>query len=202
MNSLDITTPKIFELHSVLPNEEYFIKDEVGFGSRGSYKCLGNEIPGNLSGKLIQQVCHSPEITVDTLVVNKKVYTLARERIEVKAGVCVKARVFHNEEIEAILQKISDNIELPIISCVQFMTDAEGKWSLTDFNLRPGAATAISSCSGFKIVQAALSLYLNEKLTQSFNSSMVYTPPHLPAYSPLNEKYVMRVYQEIITTHE
>jgi hypothetical protein len=188
LKSIDIATPEIFKADSIEPEKEYYIKDIVGFGSRGAYSALGSTLNLIENNKLIQELCFKPEVSADVFVYKKRIFVLCRERIEVKAGVCTKARIFYDDVIRKIIEKIAHNIELPIVSCIQFMKNSNNEWSLTDFNLRPGAGTAMSAAVGFQCVRAALAIWLNND--EDVDSLLKY---------PIGTVYVIRTYQEIIT---
>jgi carbamoylphosphate synthase large subunit len=186
LRGIGVETPRLYTSEMVDPAEEYYIKDSIGFGSRGAYRAAGNQLRNLEEGKLIQELLFPPEITVDVFVHKGKVFSLCRERIEIKSGVSTKARTFTDKVIQKNLERIAESIELPVVTCVQFMTNNKKEWSLTDFNLRPGAGTAMSALVGFQCVRAALALWLGE----SIESLLQY--PH-------EQKFIVRAYQEILT---
>lgn len=188
LNKVGVDTPKCIEPEYLQSHLEYFVKDIVGFGSRNAFKDLGCNLKNISDRQIIQELCFNPEITVDVLCIDKKVYTICREREEVKAGVCTKARIFYDGEIQKIVERVSDNIELPSISCVQFMKNKENKWVLTDFNLRPGGGTALSAAVGFQAVRVAIGNWLDEK--QDVDDLLV---------CKKQDNFVVRAYEEIIT---
>jgi hypothetical protein len=189
LNHIGIATPDIYNNIDCLDaTKEYIIKESIGYGSRSIKRAKGENILQIEDGKIIQDICFSPEITVDAINNNGDIYALCRERLEVKAGVCTKARVFFDKKIIDILKTISKNIELPTVFCVQFMKDENDNWSLTDFNLRAGAGTAMSDIVKFQVVRAALSIWL--KKTDNIDIYL--------KYQSIN-RYVVRTYREIIT---
>jgi hypothetical protein len=185
---IGITTPRIFDESSINPEREYYIKDIIGFGSRGAYKTFGKTFDTTSHDKIIQEICRPPEITVDVLRYNKKIFIICRERIEIKSGVSTKVRIFYDKEIYKIIEKIACVIELPTVSCIQFMKNNNDAWTLTDFNLRSGAGTAMSAIVGFQCIHAALAIWLDAH--ENIESLLKY---------PVGDKYVVRTYQEIIT---
>ncbi len=189
--SLDIPTPHIFKSAAAIdPNGAYFAKAPVGCGSRGS--CLidgkaAEEIISHGKGQVVQEICHAPEITVDIAHDGRKIYTVCRERVEIRLGVSTKCRVYHDSDIQHILERIVAKIDLPPVFCVQFMRDAHNRWSLTDFNLRSGGGTAISAAVGFEAVRFAAAQWLGLPADSTWVSI------------PAQEHYVVRAYQEIVT---
>lgn len=184
-----IITPRIFELSEISLEKEYFVKDEIGFGSRGARRIKGKDIV-NLSGKqIIQELCDLPEVTVDVVNSNGKIYSMCRERIEIKLGVCTKAKVFYDEELQKLIELIAKNINLPEICCVQFMKDSLNRWTLIDFNLRSGGGTALSAATGYQAVRAAINMWcgistnIAQLLPQNFSE----------------KRYVVRTYREVLT---
>jgi len=178
--------PKSFQFNEIKPEENYFVKPIRGFGSRGAQLKKGKAIV-NDSNFIIQEVCLKPEVTVEIYADEKQVKAICRERIEVKSGVSTKARFFKDDEIFNIIKKLTKFISFPIASCVQFMKNTEQKWCITDLNLRLGAGTALSTAIGFDLTRAFLNkLLFNKEVDKYLNI-------------PDSEKYVVRVYKEIVT---
>jgi hypothetical protein len=185
LTEIGITTPHLYSSNEVYPEKDYYIKDIIGFGSLGVYKAKGSMLKNIDETKVIQELLFRPEITVDVFTQSKKVWTLCRERIEIKSGVSTKIRAFSDENIQKTIEQIASSIELPTVSCIQFMTNEKGQWSLTDFNLRPGAGTAMSDAVGFQSLRAALTVWLNMGIKNLLQ------PPN-------EDKYVVRAYEEFV----
>ena len=113
---------------------------------------------------------------------------ICRERLEVKAGVCTKARIFHDQELYERIRVISDAHELPVASCFQFMRSSQKGWVLTDSNLRVGAGSALCAAVGWNLPMAAMSVWLGqpEKAASFLNYDG-------------RERYVTRVFEEVVT---
>lgn len=188
LNSIGVKVPKVYSLNEIENNKEYILKPRKGFGSRGVIKCKGNEIKEKYStDSIIQEVCKPKEITVEVFKTEDTLKTICRERIEVKSGVCTKTRIFRDNELNNIVNKIVSNIEFPVASCIQFMLNEKGEWCVTDINLRLGAGTALSSKVGWQLASASLSYWIgNEKSYDDFFDKLE------------EEKYVVRVYEEIV----
>ena len=191
LKDIEIATPMLYAADKVEENRFYYIKKAVGFGSRGARKQKGSEIrTGVIEDEIIQEYCFPPEITVDALYTGKTLHCVCRERIEVKAGVCTKARIFFEEEIQETLEKIAAYIQLPALFCVQFMQDEGGRRLLTDFNLRIGGGTALSAAAGFQAARAAFMVWLDDGEP---GEDWLKTP------LPLEERFVLRTYQEWVS---
>lgn len=190
LHRIDVTTPQNFKVPSELcPDRLYFLKDTVGCGSKGVQTVSGRDISAMqfLEGKIIQEICRKPEITVDVVQDGGKVFTICRERIEIKLGVSTKCRLYYDPEIQGIMERIAAQVELPEVCCVQFMKNSEDKWCLIDFNLRSGGGTAMSAQAGFEAVRYAAAQWLGQPANEAW------------LHVPEKERYVVRAYREIIT---
>jgi carbamoylphosphate synthase large subunit len=170
-----------------LPDGALFAKPRRGRGSigarplasRGEARALGDEF-------VVQQRLPGPEITVDAFASDSLFRALCRERIEVKAGVCTKARVFESEELAGIVARICGALHLRGASCVQLIGDGRGGFFVTDVNPRPGAGTALSAAAGVDFLSAHLAATLGRDPS-----------PFLP---PLGrERFVVRRHVELVT---
>lgn len=188
-DQIGIDVPKEISYKDVNSNDVYFIKPLNGFGSRGAKKVFGKEILENKNlykDFIIQELCEEPEVTVEIFYKSKQKYSyIIRERVETKAGVSTKAKFIQDTEIDSILKVIFEKIDLPRTSCIQFMKK-NTKWMLTDFNLRLGAGTALSSAIGWDLVYAFLIDLIDVD------------DPFLYLNKPDTIKKVVRVYQEIV----
>jgi len=156
MQSIGIPTPETFTAEDIerkyVP-ECLFIKPRNGFGSLGARGITRNAIlamrENELQNFIVQEVCSGPEVTIDAFVDAKLGHCVVtcRERIEIKSGVCTKARLFANTELEDLARRIGFALEIRGSFCFQVMR-AKDKWVVTDLNLRPGAGTALSCAIG------------------------------------------------------
>ena len=123
-----VPTPRLFSVDQVQGQEEYFVKPAIGFGSRNARKMTGAQIlESDMTGMIIQELCLPQEITVDISCVQGQVTCVCRERVETKAGVCTKARVFRNVAVEQDIRKIAEMVPLPECCCAQFMKGTSGE---------------------------------------------------------------------------
>lgn len=184
-----INVPKMYNIDDISDEQEYFIKPKFGFGSRGSELITGNEINvKKVKDMVIQEVCSRPEITVEIFSYNNFISTVCRERIETKSGVCTKARIFYDEEFNEKILKIAKFVKLPVASCIQFMKNSNYEWCLTDFNLRLGAGTALSSAVGFELTKAAIACWMGKpEIASKFLKK------------PNIDRFVVRTFNEVIT---
>jgi len=189
LNKNSISTPKTYEKNDVLDNEKkYVVKPILGFGSKG-VEILNGDIMSKKELKddvLIQEVCNPPEVTVDVFNNNNDIRIACRERLEVKAGVCTKARIFKDEKIEKLTKQICEAIDMPIAFCYQIMKDNDDNWSVTDLNPRIGAGTALSSACDWTLAAAILTFYSGGNKPQQYLNNIS------------KDKYVVRIYDEIL----
>ena len=137
---------------------------------------------------IVQPLCELPEYTVDVFRSGdgRLVRAVARERLEVKAGVCTKARVFEDDTLEALADRLSKGLDLRGAFCFQVMREAAGgRFVITDVNARPGAGTRLTVACGVNILAA------------TFADVWGGTPNHfLPRLE--RERHVVRQYEEYV----
>lgn len=181
-------TPKIYDPAFLPPSKSVFLKPRIGNGSRDSQIITPSSLKqkGELDDFIIEELCSPPEITAEIFHYRNQTHFILRERLEVKAGVCTKARFFTEPKIASVITRLTKKIKFPVASCIQFMRNQKNKWCITDINLRLGAGTALSTSVGFQLARASLSVWLNEK-----------TPYQTLLTPPQPETYAVRVYQEI-----
>ena len=137
----------------------FFAKPKIGIGSKDAQiiNIETTKIDKTFfDDYLLQEICEKPEITVDSFYDNKEnnLYIYCRERIEVKTGVSVKARVFFDAELYDISKKIAVNINQAGAICFQVMKNKDGYYVVTDLNLRTGAGTNMTCSAGFDILSS------------------------------------------------
>ena len=158
-----IVVPREFKVSEIDPTQDYFVKPVQGNGSIGARKANGAEIINtDMSGYVIQELCNEPEVTVECVCYRGKISAVARERLASKAGVCTKARVHNNEELNAIIERLSCIIPLPFLFNIQFMKGKNDNWIITDVNLRAAGGMGLSYAAGWDAVTAMAKIMLNE----------------------------------------
>lgn len=193
----NINSPKTSSLDSFRANPVYpvFVKPRRGVGSRGA-RSLGT--PAELAScdgeadLVFQDLCEGPEVTVDVLKTSIGVIAIARERLEVKAGVSTKGRVWYSQELAEIGSKIADAFKLEGLFCFQAMKQS-GEWSVTDINPRTGGATAMTAAAGINLYEEYFLHIAGSKDDARFLTL-------LEKATNLAETFVIRYYQEQITT--
>ena len=171
------------------PCRRFFLKPEQGFGSKGARIAEAEEAlraVARESDLMIQELCNEPEITVE--VFNQStVLSLCRERLETKDGVCTKARIFVDDALQSIAERLCGILDLPIAFCFQVMTGKGGELLITDVNPRLAAGTALCTACGWSLASAALASWGD----LPFHSlDFLRTLP--------GDKHVVRVYQELV----
>jgi carbamoylphosphate synthase large subunit len=136
---------------------------------------------------IAQELLTAPELTLDCFrSLTGRVRAVCRERIEVKSGVCTKARVFENQDLSELAAAVGQELALTGGYCLQVMRDRDtGAWKLTDINPRPGAGTRLTTAVGVDIPAATLAL--------AFGTDPWGFLPRLE-----REHFVVRQYREIV----
>jgi carbamoylphosphate synthase large subunit len=171
----------------------WFAKPRWGRGSVGARLIANKEefcrICGEADKTVFQEPCEPPEVTVDAFATRTSgdVYSICRERLETKAGVCTKARAFQDSQLVELAKRLSLELGLRGVFCFQAMrSPSNAGWLITDINPRPGAGTAMSAAIGFDPMKACLAEMLEIEFT-----------PYL--HMPIQPRFIMRTYCEHVT---
>ncbi|MBE2316897.1 ATP-grasp domain-containing protein [Solirubrobacter sp. CPCC 204708] len=133
------------------------VKPRSGFGSRGlriaeSETELEEIRRAAEPGLVAQPRLRGDEYTIDALRTRDgSTRAVARERIETKAGVSTKARVFEDAVLTELAARLADGLELTGPFCFQVIDGA-----ITDVNPRPGGGTRMTVAAGVDLHCAAL----------------------------------------------
>ncbi len=171
LSEIGVPTPMKPDLTEASRGGEWFVKPVNGVGSRGARRISAEELHGydqtTRETLIVQEVCKEPEVTVDSFHDDRTgaSFVYCRERLETKAGVCTKARVFFDPELAAIAKKIARGLRQRGTLCFQVMKGLKG-WVVTDLNLRSGAGTAITCSAGFDVLAAAFACRAGEDYTK------------------------------------
>lgn len=167
-------------------------KPRQGIGSRGVFVIETAEQLHGLADNarvVVQEMCRPPEVTVDVFRSTRSGTegAVCRERLQTKEGVCTKARVHHDHELEDMALRVGRQLGLTGAYCIQAMRDAAGgAWQITDVNARPGAGSPMSAAVGYDVVGAML---LEE---------LVGRDPGALLNPVEGDVYVTRVYDEVV----
>ncbi|MEO8227531.1 MAG: ATP-grasp domain-containing protein [Gemmatimonadota bacterium] len=137
-------------------------KPRHGVGSVGFRRITSRDELAALGGSedlVVQELCCAPEITLDVFRSRRTgfVRAVCRERLEVKAGVCTKARIFESDELADLARRVAEGLALTGTFCMQVMrATTDGSWRITDINPRPGAGTRMTVAAGVDILCAGL----------------------------------------------
>jgi len=186
--------PKRYELNNIDDCEEYFIKPIDGVASVGARRLWGREIKDleDYPNYIIQEVCSEPEYTLECFYYHGLLSTICRERIAAKAGVCVKTRVFKNNELEKIAQEFVNKVKTPYCFNLQFMKSKQNQYVITDVNLRAAGGMSLSYAAGWDETSALAKIMLNKSIKEIFET--------LP--ENILSQYVIRAYTDIVTKIE
>lgn len=165
LSEMGISTPQCLD-NDFRParDKDYIIKPRKGFGT---HVIRLSDVKENITSYnsekyLLQYECEKPEITIDVCYDRKRNYFnyVCRERIEIKSGVCTKARLFYDNKLERIAFTLADKLDLSSF-CFQVMK-LNGGWAVTDINPRLGAGTAMSFPAGMDFFSAMFSILWDE----------------------------------------
>ncbi|MPX98259.1 ATP-grasp domain-containing protein [Salinivibrio sp. VYel6] len=188
LSELGIPVPETYFKYEQLP-DCFFVKPRNGFGSKNAQQELKKNYCKLDDEFSYQEFLSGEEVTVDCFSDIKKgyVHITCRERLEVKSGVCTKARLFFDQELYNYAKKISFALKFEGGFCFQVMKK-DNQWKVIDLNMRLGAGTSMSSQIGNDYFSATLNLLLDMPYESCF------------APDAFNEvSYVTRQYQEFLT---
>lgn len=189
MDEVGIPTPPTVALDDARwEGRPLFAKPRHGRGSLGA-RAVDDErafeaLPRD-EGLIVQPRCEGPELTVDAVHLGGVTRAVARERLEVKAGVCTKARIFEDERLEELAHLLALGLGMEHAFCFQVMR-LDGAWVVTDINARPGAGTRLTVAAGVDVLGAMFAYHFGEPF-----EAMIGRLPH--------ERIVVRQYAEYVT---
>jgi carbamoyl-phosphate synthase large subunit len=171
LKAAGITNPLTLPLQEASWQENgWIVKPRTGVGSLG-VKLLKKEVEffqAKLQGGdfVVQSPCLGEETTIDVFKSRSNVFfrCIARERIEIKAGVCSKARIFQSTEFEILAKEVALAMDLTGAFNVQVMRDDHKHWSVIDVNPRTGGGTSMSHPLGIHFASANAADLWGEKV--------------------------------------
>lgn len=179
---------------AVWSGEDLVAKPREGVGSSGFRLLTSEEELEQVRDDdrlVVQPRCGPPEITIDAHLsqTGETFRAVCRERLETKAGVSTKARVFESEELAAMAEGVARGLGLGGASCIQVMRDGSDEWCVTDLNARPGGGSRMSTAAGVDILGASYA----EILDRPFDI--------VDALEPLSgDTFVVRQYNEYVVS--
>jgi predicted ATP-grasp superfamily ATP-dependent carboligase len=179
-----LPTPRTYAPGEQPDGAPLLVKPRRGVGSIG-VRLLGDGAPPG-DGDVVQALCDPPEVTLDVFRPRGggDVVVACRERLETKAGVCTKARIFADGELSALTARLGEGLGLGGAFCFQVMRGATG-WEITDVNPRPGAGSRMSAAVGIDITAAGIADLWGEDPSRFLH--------------PLDgERMVVRAYEELV----
>ncbi|MDA0977024.1 MAG: ATP-grasp domain-containing protein [Proteobacteria bacterium] len=161
LSGLGVDTPERYSpARAYADSSRWFAKPLDGYGSHDARQVTMQELQKMTAAErdqlMVQALCDGPEVTVDSFWdANANLgYAYCRERLEVKAGVCTRARVFSDPALSGIAAVIGRSLGQRGTICFQVMKTG-GRWAVTDLNPRSGAGTALTCAAGFDVLSAA-----------------------------------------------
>lgn len=186
----NILVPKTYSVEEVNTTDIYFIKPKNGVGSIGARKIQGSEIlKQDNKNYIIQEMCQEPEFTLECFYYQNKLSSAARERIVSKSGVCTKAKVFTDSQLEKIANDFIKILKVPLFFNLQFMKNSNNDYVVTDVNLRLAGGMSLSYAAGWDEVSALADILLGKNKNEIFKRFNLSS----------KTQYVVRAYTDIVT---
>ena len=188
LSSHGISVPHIFsndELRQLRGDQAVIMKPIDGSGSNGVI--VKNSIEKFDARKnMVMEYVDGDEYTIDCFrdAGLDNFYSLSRKRIEVKAGVCVKAEIQFNPALHEVAQEVARLLGIDGVFCIQVIRRA-GKYYVIDVNSRPGAGTSMSKHAGIDFFE----------LQAAYMQGAEY--PVVPPQRTTSSVYVTRVYHDV-----
>lgn len=148
LGALNIATPADIPTASAVLTLPCIAKMPGGFGGRACWRIERHEDLAHLPpGHFLQQFVEGPEFTVDCFPLGgSELICSVRERLEIKTGVCTKARITPHPVAEAYARRLVERYRLQSPFCFQMIgSDIP---AVTDINPRLGAGTSMSAANG------------------------------------------------------
>lgn len=185
-----LPTPQFYSLDELENDKHYFVKPKHGVGSVGTGIKSGLDLrSSDISELIIQEICSEPEVTLECFNYNGRLSSVARVRLDSKAGVCTKTRIYHDEKLQSIAEKFASVAKLPYIFNLQFMRNSVGNMVITDVNLRTAGGMSLSYAAGWDEISALAKIIKDLPEEEIFSS--------VPA--TIDEQYIIRAYTDIVT---
>lgn len=177
-----LKVPKRLKFDEYLIAEKAVAKKDQSFGGRAVLiKNNQNECNDLDETWCFYEYIDGDEFTIDCFPVkdmSKKVITSVRQRLEVKSGVCTKAKITSDDILSQFASMLVENYNLSHPFCFQTRFD-HGHY-LIDINPRLGAGSLMSAMNGLDFFSAHIASLIGE--------------------NPLN--YLNPIYQECIVTRQ
>jgi len=150
----------------------------------------------DLSDSVIyQHVCEGLEYTIDAISQDDCFFSVARQRLETKAGVCTKARVFVDQKINTLARRVASVFGLSGLFCFQVIGDiVSGELKIIDINPRCGGGTALSAAAGFPLYELHFASMLGLDSASTFRQACE------TRVAEGGEAIVCRYYEEVVTS--
>jgi carbamoylphosphate synthase large subunit len=157
------------------------VKPRRGVGSRGVTIFDEREqldafrhSPDVVCGEYVcQRPLAEPELTVDVFFDPERNFhrSICRERIEVRAGITTKARIFRDEAVADLGARLAACLGLCGSFCFQVRLDNDGQWAVIDVNPRIGGATATSVAIGLDFPTAHVAYFAGRDARPYFSDA-------------------------------
>lgn len=174
-----IPVPKVYPTSDIPLSREFplFVKPKRGRGSIQAFK-VDNEAQLNLylsvvEGPLLMEYLPGREYTVDCLcdLAGRLLVVSIRERIKIKGGISMIARIVENQEIQETAERIAEKLRFKGGWFFQVREDKSGVPRLLEINVRIAGTMCLSRMAGVNIPLLTAWLFLGKQIR--------YVPPPL-----------------------
>ncbi len=152
-----VRTPRRLQAQNLQAEGRVVAKRDGGFGGRATRLLEAGDMPSrqDWTGWDFYEYIDGEEFTVDCYPLPGATVTSVRQRLEVKSGVCSKARIVRDSMLERLADFLVERFALSEPFCFQTRR-AQGVHYLIDINPRLGAGSAMSALNGTDFFAAHL----------------------------------------------
>jgi carbamoyl-phosphate synthase large subunit len=151
LGALGLDTPQIFGRDRLADRLPCYAKRPAGFGGRACWPVQGPDDLAQLpADAFLQEWVTGREYTADCFATGDSdfAFVSVRERLEVKSGVCTKARIAPHAGMEEAARRLVTGLGMSGAFCFQAIETESGRLAVTDINPRLGAGSAMSGANG------------------------------------------------------
>ncbi|MCO7546963.1 ATP-grasp domain-containing protein [Stutzerimonas nitrititolerans] len=158
-----VRVPQLVRDEALQASGRIVAKRDGGFGGRATRVLDGPHQVAHYreEGWELYEYIDGDEFTVDCFPLTGSVLTSVRQRLEVKSGVCSKARILRDPLLDRLAAFLVERFALSEPFCFQTRR-AQGVHYLIDINPRLGAGSAMSALNGTDFFAAHLAALVGE----------------------------------------
>ncbi len=145
-------------------------KPILGKGSRDVFICHDEkELDETLSKHnkfIVQEYLPGKEYTIDVLsdLAGNPLAAIARERIEIRAGISYKAKIVLDKALQEECLRVAEFLGIKGPSCIQMKCDKEGMPKIIEVNPRLGGSTILTTYAGVNLPELIIKMANGERI--------------------------------------